>query len=259
VGFLKRSAAGEFSLQEVVAVLSSPVDYGVDVRVKKSSMALKSKATQQATLQELAKGPLQQRLASDARVLDQYLQYFDAEQFRDGSAPHRDRAESENQAWSDMLRLGPDSDGIKLPIVITEDDDDIHIVEHDLYLVKHFDELRTHPWLLQAILVHKNMHLLARREKRGEVMPGANLNVPAMMQQAAAATPPTTITIARDAQVRQEQAQQAAQPEGQPQQQNDAPKSGTMPKEPAQPGPRPKNPQAPAQQAAPPAIKGGMQ
>ena len=261
IGFLKRSAAGEFTIQEVIAVLSTPVDFGVDVRVKKSSMALRSKATQQATLQELAGGPLKNRLESDARVLDQYLQYFDAEQFRDGSAPHRDRAEQENQTFSDMLRLGPDTDGVLPPIVIPEDDDDLHIIEHDLFLVKHFDEIRHHPWLMQFILQHKNRHLIAQQEKRGQLIPGANLNVPAMMDEAAGATPPTTMTIAMDSGMRQQQAQaKSAMEQGPPapESKQPAPDSAKMPKEPGQPGPRPRNPAAPAQ-AAPAAIKGGMQ
>jgi hypothetical protein len=263
VGFLKRSAAGEFTIPEVITVLSTPTDFGVDVKVKKSSMALKSKATQQATLQELAGGPLKTRLEQDARVLDQYLQYFDAEQFRDGSAPHRDRAEIENQAFMDMLRLGPDSDGVTLPIVIPEDDDQIHLIEHDLFLVKHFEELRHHEWLLQLILTHKNMHRIADQAKRGQVMPGAELNVPAMMAEASEGSPPTTIMIAQDAQVRQQQAQAQAQtaPQNSQQQQQGekqppTAESGKMPKEPGQPGPRPKNPATPAQS---PAIKGGMQ
>jgi hypothetical protein len=259
IGFLKRSAAGEYSIPEVISVLSTPVDFGVDIRVKKSSMALKSKATQQAMLQELSSGVLKDRLSKDARVLDEYLKFFDAEQFRDGSAPHRDRALAENQSFADMLRLGPDSEGVLSPIVIPEDDDNIHLIEHDLYLVKHFDELRHHPWMLQFILAHKNRHVIQDKEKRGEMMPGANLNVPAMMSEASSATPPTTMTIMQDSQMRVQNAQAQAQQPAPQQQESQTKESVKLNKEPATPGPRPKNPQAPAQQAVSPAIKGGMQ
>jgi hypothetical protein len=56
MGFMKRSGAGEFSVQDVIAFLSSSIEYGVDIKVVKSSMVIKSKATMQATLQELAGG-----------------------------------------------------------------------------------------------------------------------------------------------------------------------------------------------------------
>lgn len=262
IGFLKRSAAGEFTIPEVIAILSTPVDFGVDVRVKKSSMALKSKATQQATLQELAGGVLKDRLSKDARVLDDYLKYFDAEQFRDGSSPHRDRALAENQSFSDMLRLGPDSEGVLPPIVIPEDDDDLHLIEHDIFLVKHFDELRHHPWLLQLILTHKNRHLFASKEKRGEMLPGSQFNVPSMMAQASTASPPTVMTISQDSQMRNAPKPEAPQEAPAPQSEEKGPSSppgDKMTKDMGQPGPKPKNPAAPAQQSPPPAIKGGMQ
>lgn len=195
MGFLKRSAAGEYSTQDVIALLTTPVDYGVDIKIVKSSMALKSKATMQATLQELAGGALGQRLASDAKVLDQYLKFFDADQFRDSSAPQRDRAQRENEAFLDLLRLGPNTEGIKLPIVVFEDSDEIHEAEHDEFIVKNFDELRNHQWLMMVIMSHKEQHRIQRMEKQGTIAPGASQQIGGMMAQASAVSKPNLTTI----------------------------------------------------------------
>ena len=69
-------------------------------------MIEQSKATLQANMLELAKGPAQQRLGQDAKVLDTFLKYFDADPLRDDSATHRDRANRENEVFLDMARLG---------------------------------------------------------------------------------------------------------------------------------------------------------
>lgn len=214
VGFLKRSAAGEFTEADIVAFLSTPVDYGVDIKVVKSSMALKSKATQQATLQELAGGPLGQRLSSDAKVLDEYLKFFDVETLRDNSGPHRDRAERENETFLDMLRLGADLEGVLRPLVLFEDDDDIHMAEHTITFIKHFDEFRNDERAMLEFLTHQEHHRLQKQEKLGQVMPGTALQTANMMAGARQTATPTMQTIYMDSSMRQQQkAQQQAQPQ----------------------------------------------
>lgn len=270
MGFLKRAAAGEFSTQDVVAFLSSPIGYGVDIKVVKSSMIIKSKATMQATLQELAGGALGPRLANDAKVLDEYLKYFDAETLRDASAPHRDRACRENEVFLDMFRLGPDTDGIQTPIVLFEDDDDIHMQEHAEFMIKNFEDLRNNPALLEQVIIHNERHRLQKQEKMGQLMPGASTQTAVMEKQAMQAALPTVQTVFQDTQMRKQaemRQQQGAQnpapaPAGQQQQTAKGPggaaKPPQAPRLPSGPGQGAGriDPNAPSQNT--PASKGGM-
>lgn len=242
MGFMKRAAAGEFSTQDVIAFLSSPMDYGVDVKVVKSSMAIKSKATQQAMLQELANGALGQRLSQDAKVLDKYLKEFDAEAMRDGSAVHRDRAVRENEVFLDMLRLGPNLDGITRPVVIFEDDDNIHESEHMECFVENFEEFRNNEAFMIEFMTHMEQHRIQRQEKEGQVMPGASTQTSTMMAQARKTALPTPQTIYMDSAMKAQQ--KAMQPPAQAQQ------GGGQPQNPAAATGQKQAPQAPKQPSA---------
>ncbi len=245
MGFLKRSAAGEFTTADILAFLTTPLDYGIDVKVVESSMAVKSKASQQATLQELAGGALAQRLGSDAKVLDEYLKYFDASTLRDGSADHRDRANRENEVFLDMLRMGPNMEGLAKPVVLFEDDDDIHATEHIATWIKNFEEFRNNKVFMLQFMAHMEQHRLQKDEKSGKLMPGASTQTTAMMQQGMQGALPTPQAIFVDSQQKaQQQAMQQAQGAGAPQ----PPAPGGKP--PA-PGPGGKAPQAPRQPSGP--------
>lgn len=263
LGFMKRAGAGEFTTQDVIAFLSTTLDYGVDIKVVKSSMVIKSKATQQATLQELAGGVLAQRLTTDAKVLDEYLKFFDAETLRDASAPHRDRACRENEVFQDMFRMGPDTDGIQMPIVLQEDDDTIHMAEHDEFIIKNFEDLRNNPALLQEIITHNERHRIQLEEKSGKVMPGASTQVGPMEQMASQQALPTVQTVYLDSQMRKkaEMQQQQGAPSGQTQERQAEKSPGKAPQAPRQPsgpgqGAGRIDPNAPSQNT--PASKGGM-
>ena len=143
MGYMERSAAGEFAPQDVIAMLTTPSDIGVEFNIGEGSMAIRSRATEMATLQEVAQNPgVSNRLSQDAEVLDNYLKEFEVESLRDGSADHRDRAERENEVFSDQLRLGPDLKGVQKPIVLFEDDDKIHIAKHTKFLIQNSEEWR---------------------------------------------------------------------------------------------------------------------
>jgi hypothetical protein len=208
MGYLKRAGAGEYTTDDVVSLISNQIDFGVDISVGKSSMAVKSKASQQATVQELSQGALGQRLSTDAKVLDKYLEFFDAEVLRDASSSHRDRSERENETFLDLMRLGNDSEGIKKPVVIFEDDDGIHQAEHAEFFVRHSEEMLANPQALQEFLVHLERHRLQAEEKLGSQAPGTSLQVPGMMQQAAAAPAPGVQQIYQSSIIRQQQQQQ---------------------------------------------------
>jgi hypothetical protein len=207
MGYLRRSAAGEFTPEEVVAFMSSSMDFGCDVKVREGSMALKSKGTQQATLMDLAKGPLGQRLANDDVVLDNFLKYFDAEQLRNRKSSHRDRASRENNVFADMLRLGSDKLGASYPIVLFEDDDAVHVDEHTDFFVRNAEDIMKDPDVLNQFIVHIERHRIQGNEKQATVPPGSSQQVPQMMAQG---LQPQTQTIVQEQQMRK--AQGADQP-----------------------------------------------
>lgn len=262
VGYLKRNASGEYSIQDAMALIQNPVDFGVDIRVGKSSMAIKSKATQQATLQELAGGVLNQRLTQDAKVLDRYLEFFDAEVLRDGSAAHRDRAERENELFLDMIRIGPDTKGVRKPVVLFEDDDNIHVDMHAEFFIQHSEELLANEAALMEFLTHTERHRLQLQEKGGDLAPGTSLQVPSMMQQAASVPVPGVQQIFQGSIIRQQQQQKQGpqgpqgQPGAAPQGQKQAPQAPRQAKPVGQQGgQRPINPAAPS--GATPTAKAG--
>lgn len=259
MGFLQRSAAGRFTPQDVIAFMTTPIEPGIDINVKKDSMAIQSKATTQATLQELAQGPFGQRLTQDAYVMDQYLEFFGAEKLRDRSASHRDRAKRENSVFADMIRLGPGGlQGIMMPVVLPEDDNQIHLQEHAQYLIQNTEEILQNPAVHLAFLMHQETHRIAEQEKQGAVPPGSPLLVPQMYGQIGYQQPPDATMIAQQQTQRlqaQQMAQQQQQAQGQPQQPQ-------APKPPAQAGTggfRPTDPNAPAQNTPQGARQGGPQ
>ncbi len=244
MGFLQRSAAGEFQPQDVVALLSTQVDFGVDINVKPDSMSARSIATEQATLLELLNGPGQVR-AQDPKVLDQVFKFFGVEHLRDASASQRDRAQRENEVFQDMLHLGQNLEGISIPIVLFEDDDAIHEAEHTEFFVQNSDEIMRNPQFLQAYLLHQEAHRLQAQEKMGELMPGASLQVPNMAGPVGQQPPPTVPQIQMTSIQRQQMAAQNAQPPGKP----EGPKAPKAPSGPAQlgsGGPKQTDPSAPS-------------
>lgn len=259
MGYLKRTAAGEFTTQDIIAFMNTPLDFGVDIKVVKSSMALKSRATMQATMQELANGPLKDRLSKDAKVLDEYLKAFDIPTLRDRSGPHYDRAQREDEVYNDMLRLGFDIKGIQRPLVLFEDDDDIHMAEHADDLVRNFDEYRNNEVVLLEKITHIEAHRIQRQEKQGELAPGSSLQTANMEAAARQVAKPTVSTIYLDQQNRQAQkAEENAKKDAQAKPaQPGAPQAPRLGKTaPGQPGAKPVDASAPSA-ATPPAAQGG--
>ena len=211
MGYLISNAAGEYTPQDVISFMSKPLGVGTTIKIVENSMALKSTASQQALLQELAQGPLAQRLSQDAEVLDKYLKYFGAETLRDGSSAHRERAERENETFLDMIRLGFDMEGIVKPFVIFEDDDDIHINKHTDFIVKYWDVVRHNKAFLMEFYIHMETHRLQKDEKQAKLMPGTSLETGAMVNQAAMIPRPSIQTIAINSQMRKQQEAQQAQ------------------------------------------------
>ncbi len=229
MGYLQRAAAGEYQPQDIVALLSTPVDFGVDVNVDADTMAARSKATDQATLLELANGPGKERV-NNPKVLDKLFKYFDAEELRDESAPQRDRAIRENEIFSDMMRLGANLEGISPPIVMFEDDDDIHMAEHTEFIVQNSDEIMRNEAFLMEITQHNERHRLQKEEKLGKLMPGASLQTTSMANAIAGQPPPTLQQIQQRSLA--DQAAQAMAP-GKP----SGPKAPTQPAPPGSGGP----------------------
>lgn len=246
MGYLMRAAAGEFTPADVIAFLSTPLTYGVEINVSADSMHLRSKATQQATINDMASGnpAVQQRLQQNPKSLDEYLKFFDAETLRDDSASHRDRAQRENEQFMDMLRLGPQGMSGGVPVVITADNDQIHIQDHEDFQIQHAEEILRNPQFYQVILEHINRHKLAMQEKNNAAQPGTSLQTPEMMAQAGQQKPPGVPQIFA---VTQQKAQQQAQ--AQSAQQAQRPAGAPGPRGPATMGAGgapPQSPQTPA-------------
>jgi hypothetical protein len=192
MGYLIRAAAGEFTPADVIAFMSSPLNYGVEINVQADSMHLRSKATLQATINDMAGGnpAVQQRLQQNPKALDEFLKYFDAEILRDDTAAHRDRAQRENEQFMDMMRLGPQGMQAGVPVVITADNDAIHITDHQEFLIQHAEEITRNPAFYRIILEHINRHTLQAAEKNQQVPPGTSIQTPTMMAQTEKTKPP---------------------------------------------------------------------
>lgn len=173
IGYLKTHSSGQFTVQDVLSFMEGDYHIGSEIRVASGSMTFKSKATKQANLQELAKGQLGNRLAQDANVMDKYLKEFEVEGLRDRSASHRDRATRENELFEDLLRLGPDGKTETMPVVLVEDDHDIHISEHTDWMLKNDSDLMRTKWLMQSLMLHIEMHRIQKKELQGDIPIGA--------------------------------------------------------------------------------------
>ncbi len=266
MGYLQRKGAGEFQMSDVIAFLSAPMEFGIDIRIEEGSMVAKSRATKQADILELAKGPANTRITQNAEVLDRVLKYFNLEIMRDDSAAHRDRAARENDIFLDIARLGPDSQGLPSPVVLFEDDDNIHMAKHTDFLIRYSDEFTKNQWMLRQIILHIETHRLNQQEKQGQALPGAHMSAPQMMKYAQQLPPPGAPQIYQDAYRRaQEQAQKQAANPGQPQQgpgpQGQAPQAPAQPAPAGSGGPPQTNPAAPSQNTPPAqaANQGGPQ
>lgn len=251
VGYLKRAAAGEYEIQDVIAVLTTPVDYGVDVNVRKSSMAVKSKASQQATMMEFL-GGIGAPLAQDPQVMDTVLKFFDLEKLRSpGISVHADRSSRENEVFEDMLRLGPNLEGIQRPVVCLIDRDEIHLAHHENWLAANFDRLRGNEMVLFEVLAHIEQHKLNQAEKMGMMMPGTSLLAPQLMAGMVGMPGPAIPQVAQYTFMQQQAAAQG--PPGSPQ----APQAPGTPKAPGTPpGAKPTDPAAPSGNTPPAARQG---
>lgn len=237
MGYMTANASGEFTPKDIISFLSKPLGIGTQIDVVEDSMVYKSPASIKADLNQMAQNPaVQQRLATDAKALDTFLKAFDMETLRDQSAPHRERAERENETFLDMLNLGQNREGISRPVVIFEDDDTIHEAEHTDFIVKYWDLLRQNPGVLMEYYTHVERHRLQKEEKLSKLMPGASLLTGAMVTAGAAQQPPTAQQVAMDTQLKQLQEQALQQVKG-----PEIPKQANTP-----PGAAPKSPTAPA-------------
>ena len=245
-GALQRNASGEFTPGDIQTFLRTPLDFGVDVRVEPGSMLAKSKATTQATILDLVqKTPAATRLENPA-VLDKVLKFFDADLLRDASAAHRDRAERENELFTDLGKLGPSAAGVSIPLVMPMDDDDLHIAEHEQEMVENADHLQANPWELELRLFHIEWHRIQKREKEGKLVPGSAANFSQTYNQYSQMGGPNARQTVQNQVMRQQVEKQNKQPPP------NAPQPAPQPQ--AQ---QPKPPQAPKGPPPAPGAGGG--
>ncbi len=237
MGYMITNASGEFTPQDVIAFLSKPLNIGTQINIVENSMVYKSSASIKADLAQMAQNPaVQQRLAQDSRTLDKFLKAFDMDQLRDAAAPQRERAERENEAFLDMIRLGQNLEGIARPVVIFEDDDIIHEQEHTDFITRYWDMVRHNQDFLMEFYIHMEHHRLQKQEKGAQLLPGASLSTGMMVTAGAQQPPPQPQQIMMDAKMKQLQSTFASTAGG-----PEMPPAGGAP-----PGSGPKSPAAPA-------------
>jgi hypothetical protein len=237
MGYLKRCASGEFLPDEAVSFLTRDIELGVDIKVEAGSMQVESKATKQFNLLDLVqKTAFGQRLATDVKVQDDFLKEFGAETLRGFSGAHRDRAANENELFTDMLKLGPDRIGQSAPIVIFEDDDNIHLAEHTDFIVRNATELMSNPAIIQLVLTHAEQHRIQGKAKQGEAPPQA-ANMVAMAQGAARRQPLDPQAVQAEAQQRKLAPPPAGSPSAAPTEPGTAPAGKPPAEAPPQPPP----------------------
>lgn len=243
MGFLKRSASGEFLPDEAISFLTRNIDLGVDINIVTGSMQAQSEATRQFNLLDLVtKTPLGQKIGQDQKVTDEFLKVFGAETLRGYAGSHRDRAAAENEVFTDMLRLPADSFGQQKPVCIFEDDDKIHIEEHTDFIIRNASDLIKNEPILKQFLTHIEFHRISLKAKMGEVAPeSANMVRIAQAQAGAQRTDPMQV-----------------QSDNQQRKLNPPPLQAAQPPTEAPPSPQPK-PQAQAQSAALPKEQGQPQ
>jgi hypothetical protein len=188
-GFLKRSAAGQFSDKDIVAFLQTPLDQGVDIMVRAGSMVSKSQASKQADIMEfIQKTPASERL-NDAGVLDNVLKDFGIDALRDKSAVHRDKVQRENELFFDLGNLGPNATGVQIPVVCPADDHQIHITDHELDLVEKWDDIQHDEFQMTLRMFHIDMHKVYQKEQIGELPQGSAYNFGQLYDQAKSMQP----------------------------------------------------------------------
>lgn len=225
-GYLKRSAAGQFSDKDIMAFMKTPIEPGTDINVRGGSMVAKSAAAEQQDIMEMIeKVPMASQRLQDASVLDNVLKKFGIQVLRDGSAVHRDRAMRENEVFTDLGNMGPDATGVQIPVVCPEDDHAIHITTHDLDLVEKWEDIQHDEFQLFLRTFHRECHKIYQQEQVGQVPQGTAYNFGKFYQEASALPTRDLAQVQQlksqaDQMKAQQQAQQQAkggqQPGGQP-------------------------------------------
>lgn len=172
-----RSTDGEVTISDIYAFLNGPIDFGVDITLKHDSMSTKSKASQIMLIQESMQNPaVAQRLMTDSSVVDAYLDFLGVEVLRDISANHRDRARKENSIFLDACgysqpQLLQQSMSQELPVVIWQDDDQAHILEHARDFVKNYDKYKRNPIAMRLFMSHQTWHEQNLKAKQDQQSP----------------------------------------------------------------------------------------
>lgn len=186
MGYLMANASGEFTPSDIVSFLSSPLNIGTKIKITDTSMLYKSSASLKADMAQMVQTnpAFAQKLATDAKLFDQYLKIYGMEQIRDKSSAQRDRAERENETFLDMVAMGPNLHGMTAPKVLFEDDDIIHEEEHTDFIIRYWDMIKDNKPFLMAYYTHVEKHRLQKQEKQAMLMPGTSLLTDQMMQLA---------------------------------------------------------------------------
>jgi hypothetical protein len=170
VNSIKRSSNGDVLDADVIAFLNGPMDFGVDLSVRASSMETKSKASEQALMQESIQVPaIAEKLVTDPGMLDNYMDFMGMDALRTISSVHRERAKKENCYFNDMSKVRSQERLMQLaadiPVVIWQDDDMVHNIEHTKDFVRNYDKYKNNQTLMLLINAHLAHHEQQQKAK----------------------------------------------------------------------------------------------
>jgi hypothetical protein len=170
ISAIKRSSNSDVTDSDVIAFLNGPMDYGVDIGIRASSMETKSKASQQALIQEAVGNPaIAQKMATDPAMLDNYMEFMEMDALRSVSSIHRERSKKENCFFNDLSKV-KDPQRVQqmiadMPVVLWQDDDMVHNTEHSVDLVKNFDRYKNNQAVMTLICAHLAHHEQQQKAK----------------------------------------------------------------------------------------------
>jgi hypothetical protein len=123
--------------------------------------------------------------------------------------------------------------GQGLPVVMFEDDDNIHIQEHTDFIVRNATDMMRNQVTLMYFLTHVEQHRIGLKTKQGEISPEA-AKLTMMSQSQARQRPVDPAAIQADSQMRKLQPEAPGAP----------PTAGAPQPAPQAPAPKPQAPQA---------------
>ena len=156
---LLKTALGNVTASQLKIYMDQAIDLGLDISIDADSMAYESEAAKKAEVRELLGTPFGQIVFQSPELTDRFKDFFGLDDFKDQQSLHVDNAQCENDAFFALLYGSIDTMDLNaMPKVIPEQSDDIHLAEHDKFIITNQKSLENNPELFQLIITHKQHH-----------------------------------------------------------------------------------------------------